>query len=216
MRRIKGFTLLELLIGLTLLGFIMALLFGGFRLATKSRDAVEQHAGQNAREQASIAFVRRVLGSVQPLRLTRLPGRPLAFAGTTDRLVLVAPLAEQAGLRTIELAFEPGRGAFRLLMRNGPPPYGSASLLDPVAGTDSRTLIDGLENAGFDYFGSLRPQEPARWHTAWDNPIQLPALIRMKLLRRDGHPVDLVVATTIDADPAAQSSIVAGPAGILR
>ena len=38
----RGFSLLELLIGLTLLGFILTLLFGGFRLASKSWDSISE------------------------------------------------------------------------------------------------------------------------------------------------------------------------------
>lgn len=203
MRRAAGFTLLELLIGLVLLGFIMALLFGGFRLAIDSWDAVETHAQRSTDDQAALAFVRRVLGSAQPLRLQRLRGQPLAFSGQTDRMVMVAPLSEQIGLRTIALAIDRQTGttasALRLVLREGPPPYAVGHLLEPLADADDRTLIGDLEGADFAFFGAIKPKEPAVWHAAWESAEQLPALIRIRLVRRDRDPVELVVATTIDA-----------------
>lgn len=219
MKRVAGFTLLELLIGLALLGFIMALLFGGFRLAVDSWDAVETHAQRTADDHATLAFVRRVLGSAQPLRLARLPEQPLAFAGQPDRVVLVAPLTEQVGPRTIALAIDRQTGegsatspALRLVLREGPPPYAAGDLLDPLAAVGDRTLIGDLQDADFAFFGAARPGEPARWHAVWGNAAQLPALIRMRLTRREGDPVDLVVATTIDASREARVRIVVGGA----
>lgn len=213
MNKADGFTLLELLIGLTLLGFIMALLFGGFRLATQSWDSVETHALHTADEQAAFAFVRRVLGNVQPLRLNRLPGQPLAFAGQSDQLTLVAPLTEQTGLRTIVLAIErqdAGPAPYRLVLRDGPPPYEVVQLRDPVANAPGRLLIGNLQTARFEFFGRGQPGEPARWHDTWQHPEHFPDLIRLQMERPGSAPGEVIAATVIEADRSARVRITVG------
>ena len=66
MRAARGFSLLELVIGMTLLGFIVALLFGGFRLAANSWDAVETRVERTNDQQLARALVRRLLEQMQP------------------------------------------------------------------------------------------------------------------------------------------------------
>lgn len=216
MKHTSGFTLLELLIGLVLLGFIMVLLFGGFSLATRSWEAVESRALDAADEQAASAFVRRVLGGVQPLRMHHLPGQPLAFSGQSDRLILVAPLTEQTGLRTIELAVVRQAGpaaSYELVLRDGPPPYGFANLLDVLAEAKPRTLIDDLAEVHFEFFGTTGPAEGSRWQAVWQSAENLPALIRMRLVRRgEAEAVDLIAATMIAADRSARVRITVGGA----
>lgn len=215
MKQAYGFTLLELLIGLTLLSFILTLLFSGFRLAINSWDAVENHVQHDSQQQSSIALLRRLLGALEPVRQKRLTGQPLAFAGHPNRLVMVSLLTEQVGLRTIELSIESQEGevasTLRLVLRDGPLPYESMRLIDLVTDVNGRTLIDGLQSARFHYFGSLRPGEEAGWHDVWESADALPALVHVKFIRKDDVPIDLMVATMISADRNAVVRITAGP-----
>ncbi len=215
MKRVGGFTLLELLIGLTLLGFMLALLFGGFQLAIRSWDTVETHVQRDSEKYAALAVLRRLLGTVEPLRQKRLAGQPLVFAGGPNRLVMVASLTEQVGLRTIDLAIEPQGGGQasmqRLILRDSPPLFDAMRLPKLIDDVRGRTLIDDMRRARFRYFGAMRPGEQVQWHDVWENANELPALIHMQFALNAGDPVDLVVATTISADRNALVRITAGP-----
>lgn len=215
MRRAAGFTLLELLIGLTLLGFILTLLFGGFRLAVNSWDAVESHLDKGSERHAALALLRRLLGSIEPIRQKGLSGQPLMFAGGPDKLVLVASLTGQVGPRVIELAFEPdpdaAAAAQRLVLRDGPLSYITARSVDAGSDARNRTLLGELRDAAFRYFGATRPGEQPGWHESWVSAEELPRLIGIRFVGKDAGATGLVVATTISADRAAQVRITAGP-----
>ena len=64
--RQQGFTLLELLIALTLLGLILVLLFGGLRLGVRSWDASQQQIDTLNSLRSLESFLRREMSVAQP------------------------------------------------------------------------------------------------------------------------------------------------------
>lgn len=225
--RCRGFTLLELLIGLVLLGFMLALLFGGFRLATNTWNAIETRLERSTDEQAGLALVRRLIGSMQPLRWVRTLGQPLTFSGQSMRLAAVAPLTESVGLRLIELTIEaqpyanndspldPSRGRQRpsqqLVLREQALNYDSERFDDDLPRVAEHRLIGDIGTASFSYFGAEVPGELPDWHSDWKNPEQLPKLVRLRIDGREGNPIELVVATMVSGDRTAAARITAGP-----
>ena len=89
----KGFTLLELLISMTLLGMILVLLFGGLRLGMRSWDAVEQQADTLNLVRSVENFLRTEMARVQPYRWKTAPGQPLAFVGERNKVSFVTQAA---------------------------------------------------------------------------------------------------------------------------
>jgi general secretion pathway protein J len=224
--RCRGFTLLELLIGLVLLGFMLALLFGGFRLATNTWNAIETRLERSADEQAGLALVRRLIGSIQPLRWVRTVGQPLTFAGQEGRLAAVAPLTESVGLRLIELTIEAQPFASNDAPRNNPQAwqrpgqqlvlreqalnYDAERFDDFLARSTGHRLIGDIGTASFSYFGAEKPGELPDWHNEWKNPEQLPKLIRLRIDSGEGGAIELVVATMISGHRTSARTSVLG------
>ena len=199
----RGFTLLELLIGMTLLGFILALLFGGFRLAANSWDAVQARVERTNDQQLARALVRRLLAQMQPLRWKKAVNQPIAFIGERNVLRSVAPLTAQAGaggLRLIELGEESGeatgtgKGPLRLVLRHAPLRYDAEGFADGLSGAKSHLVLRDLDTLEFSYFGPEKRGEPPHWQDAWTNQQQLPQLLRLRLGSRDTGWAELVVA----------------------
>lgn len=210
MNTARGFTLLELLIGMTLLGFILALLFGGFRLAVTSWDAVETRTERTNDEQLARALVRRLLAQVQPIRWKQAVNLPIAFVGGPGILRALAPLTAQAGaggLRVIELGQEheaataTGKGQLRLVLRHAPVRYDVADFAARLDEARSYLVLGNLDAVEFSYFGPEKKGEPPRWQDTWTNPEQLPQLVRLRLKSREEGWSDLVVALML-APPA--------------
>ncbi|MBR9828646.1 MAG: prepilin-type N-terminal cleavage/methylation domain-containing protein [Oceanospirillales bacterium] len=90
--RIGGFTLLELLITLVLMGLVMLLLFTGLRVSTRSWEAVDRQQ-QTVSEQYQLQQVlRRLLSQARNLRVRDSEGRvQAAFNGAATELTFVAP-----------------------------------------------------------------------------------------------------------------------------
>jgi prepilin-type N-terminal cleavage/methylation domain-containing protein len=220
MNNSRGFTLLELLIGMTLLGFILALLFGGFRLAANSWNAVEERAERAADEQAGRAVVQRLVTYAQPLHWKLPTGPRLAFEGQPEALRLVAPLGGQIGLRVVELAVEPDDSpdphgtpgaAVRIVLRHGSLRYDIEQFAESVRDQTGRPLLGGLREATFSYFGPEKRGDTAQWLGQWTNPEQFPALVRLHLVPRNAAPIDLDMVPMANGDRSATSRITAGP-----
>ena len=215
----RGFTLLELLIGMTLLGFILALLFGGFRLAANSWNAVEDRAERAADEQAGRSLVRRLVTQAQPLHWKLPTGQPLAFEGQREALRLIAPLAGPIGLRVVELAIEPDDRpehpgpAVRLVLRHGSVRYDIEQFAETVRGQQGHPLLAGLREATFSYFGPEKRGDTPQWLEQWSNPEQFPTLVRLHLAPKNAAPVDLdmVPMASGENNVGARVRLTAGP-----
>jgi len=208
MNAARGFTLLELLIGMTLLAFILAMLLGGFRLAASSWDAAEARVERTNDQQLARALVRRLLAQMQPVRWRKAVNQPIAFVGERKVLRAVAPLTGQAGaggLRLIELGLESGeqdqngKGMLRLVLRHAPLRYDAEDFAGGFSETKSYVVLDNLDSMEFSYFGPEKRGEPPRWQDAWTNQEQLPQLVRLRLGSRDTGWADLVVAPVLGA-----------------
>lgn len=209
MRAARGFSLLELVIGMTLLGFIVALLFGGFRLAANSWDAVETRVERTNDQQLARALVRRLLEQMQPLRWKKAVNQRIAFVGEREVMRGVAPLTGQAGaagLRLIELRRESGEpahagrsGPLRLVLRHAPVRYDAEDFAGGLGEAGSHLVLGDLDTLEFSYFGPEKRGEPPRWQDVWTNPEQLPQLVRLRLGSRDKGWAELVVAPVVGA-----------------
>lgn len=204
MNRGRGFTLLELLIGMTLLGFLLALLFGGFRLAAQSWDAVEVRVEDTNDEQLARALVRRLLTQLQPVRWKKAINQPIAFVGDRTGLRAVAPLTGQAGvggLRLIQLTgedtTESGKGPMRLVLRHAPLRYDADDFGQGLAEARDHTVLSGLQTVQFSYFGSTKRGETPSWRDDWGNAEQLPQLVRIRLDAAEAGWSDVIVAPKV-------------------
>ena len=77
-----GFTLMELLVALLLLGMISTMALGGVRLGARTWETVTVKAGENGRMQTVRAFLSRELAQAVPVLVTdRGGGTRLAYEG---------------------------------------------------------------------------------------------------------------------------------------
>ena len=202
----RGFTILELLIGMTLLGFILALLFGGFRLAATTWDSVDTHLERTTQEEMARALVRRLLGQMQPLRWKKAKNQTVTFIGERQRLVAVAPLTGQAGssgLRVIELIAGASSGedkqSARLTLRHAPLRYPADDFSMPLEGARVFVVLDDLTKVQFDYFGAETKGAEPHWQETWSDTASLPRLVRVRMASPDGGWADVVVAPMVNA-----------------
>lgn len=213
MNRNLGFSLMELLIGMTLLGFLLAILYGGFRLAANSWDATERRTAVAADQEAGRSAIRRLITEAQPFHLRNARGQqPLAFEGRSDSLRLVAPLG-QIGPRAVELAIvnEAGAKDLKLVLRHGPVRFEAEQFTDVIDDRSSHKVLGDLSNATFAYFGPEKPGDPPAWRNQWLDQERFPVLIRLHLASSDGTALDLDVAPMISGNRLANMRITAGP-----
>jgi general secretion pathway protein J len=175
-----GFTLLELLIALTLMSLLTVVILGA--LGTGAR--VWEHASveQQVVEETVVArkFLRRWLEQAYPLVDRSEPLRPIvAFQGTKERLDLVAPVP--GGIMPGGLAYYS-----IVVQRNG----ARSDLLvtmrheradENVVAHSASVLIEDISDMSVAYFGVQRSTEPEQWHDVWTEATSLPALVRISI-----------------------------------
>lgn len=204
-----GFTLLELLVALLLMGLISTLALGGVRLGARTWETVSEKAGNNGRTQMVRAFLRRELSQAVPVFTPDSGGNDqLAYDGGRDSLLFVAPLALHFGLggfQRLELAiiddpqeFEAGKQL--ILTRR---PFHRDEALDRDDEDDElHILLDGIEEAEFAYRES--GGEGGAWSSEWRDRDGLPALVRLRVTfkgERQAVWPDLLVAGRITTPP---------------
>lgn len=198
----SGFTLVELLVALTLLALISVMLVGTLRFAHTAWERADAATDRLQRTELAMNVMRRLLQQAYPLAVAGV-NRPhaVAFSGNADGVLFLAPPAavlSLGGLQLNWLSIEHDGTDARLVLRWRPfdrasetwPPQTSAGDFAEVV------LADHVEGARLAYFAPDpdAPQTPPWWHSDWNDAAQLPDLVR---LSGAGTLPDLVAALRI-------------------
>lgn len=167
--RQAGFTLLELLVGLTLMGFLAVLLATSLRSGLDVTSRVEARAtGARAMIEAHRTF-RDLVETAFPLRADDAHGANTRFRGTRISLDLVGPArAEAPG------GSPAGLTAYRLDL--------SSDTIALIGPRGLRHVVAALPGgASLAYFGPPGRNEPARWLADWKDRPAFPLLVRLRV-----------------------------------
>ncbi|TDR48777.1 general secretion pathway protein J [Tahibacter aquaticus] len=184
-RRSAGFSLLEVMLAITLLALLLAGAMGGITAATRAMHAGEQNIERTNRMRVAQEFIRRELGRSLPLAFGQEhgSGANFVFQGENDFIRFVAPMPGHLSrggpyVQTLELAR--GRNGLQLLfthnMLNG---YD----LDKLKPQDSEAvmLLDGIRRGKFEFRKYDDQNELEDWKDEWENPSMLPVMVRIEL-----------------------------------
>jgi general secretion pathway protein J len=203
-----GFTLLELLIAITLLGLLMAALFAGLQLGARAWERGEERLDQSARLQVVQGFLRDRLMQANPLDGVEdgTGRRRLTFEGTPEALRFVTVMPEHlgAGFTEFVLTLVDQDDARHLIVRWRP-----FEVSDPIpatadAGPQIKVLLEEIENLQLSYYGAPGRELPAAWYEQWLEASVMPELVRLRVSFAPGDPrywPDLIVAPMTDAVP---------------
>ena len=206
--RQHGFTLLEMAIGITLLGFLLVLLYGGLRLATRGWEA-GTGAVERASAQAAVAnYLRRQLAMAYPLRWKADNGvQKIAFEGDAQGMRFAAPIHAHLGPGGVQLlAIETvdadvGR---RLQMRWRTPEH-ELRAFEFKAPPEPVTLLDRLDAVEFAYYGAQNKDTEPAWHDEWRSEAYVPRLVRIQTRPKEGEAwPEIFVELKLAADASCQ------------
>jgi general secretion pathway protein J len=188
----RGFTLLELVIAITLMGLVLVVLYSGLRLGLNSWDRGEQQADASNRQRLALEFLRRQLAqSMTVYRTNDKQERTVVFTGQPNLIEFVAPMRIEAGQSGLyRLRLELANSQLQIRFR----PY---SPHDPITGNERELVVlDGVSALEWAYFGPERDYdpEPPRWRPDWVSSERRPQLVRLNLTVQGEPWPDLVVA----------------------
>jgi general secretion pathway protein J len=198
-----GFTLMELLVAITLLGLLSLVLTGSLRFGLNAWARGADHAEGIDDALMVQDFLRRTIGDAYPLFLPGDPTRGNGFVdfdGTRDslRFLAGAPIALGGrGRVRFGLTLAKGKERSDLLVTSTP------ELSDATAPPARKILLREVEAIELVYFGTKRGEKQAAWHDAWSAEPALPQLVRLKVRFPQGDTrvwPDLIIAPRITAD----------------
>ena len=178
-RHQRAFSLVEVLLAITLFSVITTLLYGGLYTAGRQWRATDARLEINEAQRLADNVVRRYVSQTVPLFMATEDESRLYFKGEPNTLEFVAQLpAHQgaAGLHflTLETRWQDDGYAFVLAYR--------PVVMDAMAAdANELVLIDAVQNAEFAYYGKADTDEDAAWHRAWLPDKYLATLIRVRL-----------------------------------
>lgn len=187
LRRPGGFTLVEVLAALLVLGLVVGGLAQGIRFGLEAWGRATSMADTADTLDAVDRTLRQLIAQAHPGTATR----PTAFAAEQGRLALVTMLPDLPGMqaRPVEATLLVD-AAGRLVLRWRP--YLNARRLRPVAFTEA-TLLRGVAGLELGFWRADRG-----WTGRWD-AAELPSLVRVRLVFAGVRRwPDLVVAPGLD------------------
>ena len=194
----KGFTLIEILIAITLLGIMMVLLFGSLRIGAKNWDAGEEKIVETSQITIVQNFLRTYLASAIPADDFNEDEPVFSFVGSGDSIQFASTLPPY-GVRK-------GQHLFKLFLKD----EGDTTSLNVSVQTfypleeeevkDDIVLLENIEKLEINYFGPDEFGEGTQWDTKWEEKRVLPRLIQIDIQLKDKPPWPaLRVATRIEA-----------------
>lgn len=210
-----GFTLLELLVAMTVLGVLTGLLATGLSFGARIWEREQTQLEQWAEMQAVQDVLRRMVGEAWPLNVPTVADKQgVAFVGSSNSIEFLGPPPAQSqagGIYQYGLLSRIGPNGASLVLTwrlHGPDGTqrqgrrGSAGRIRRQESGDYKevVLVDGVANVEFSYFGGGGDDIKPRWNNRWEDAAQLPLLVRMHVQFPAGDRrrwPDLVVALAI-------------------
>jgi general secretion pathway protein J len=204
-----GFTLIEVMVTLTVLGFILLIIFGAFRLGLSAWDKGESAKEEYQRVRIISQLISRQIKSVVPFKIKtkKAEGDYLAFEGKAHSLKFVSAFPMRAKqsegfVYAIYEFKEGGREGGRLVV------YEQRVLNRDFFADEPRedlgvSMLEGISNVRFEYYREEDPEnkKPEEWVEKWDakEEKELPRALRMVITRENGKKGGEEIPITIQA-----------------
>lgn len=204
----RGFTLLEMLVAITVFGLLVSMVYGMLRLGSRGWEAGGERIEQADAMRVGWTFLHRALSNARDVKSLQEDSEGLHFRGGEDSLEFVADMPAYlgtGGLHVVSLAVEdadlrPGEeGPDRRLALHRIPllDYDQEGFEEKL---QSAVLVDQLESLQIDYFGALQDDdarardEGAEWHREWIESATLPVLVRIRVQPYGRDPWPILIA----------------------
>ncbi len=204
--RQRGFTLVELVLAMALLGVMLLLLYAGLSFALRGWDAAGASGQVTADRRLGESFLRREVMELFPMRWKDPMAYRIAFSGEPQRMRFVssrAPGASQGGLSLVSVQVEsdPRTRTRNLVMRRAMPDDDAKDFSPLDRAGEPSVLVEDVASVSFSYFGAQSDFATPRWEDSWDYQ-RLPYLVRLRMKAGDGSPLPEIVMRVVLGEEA--------------
>ncbi len=175
--RSKGFTLLELMISITMIAIIAAIVFAAMRLGFRSVEGGEKKIESLERTRTSITIVESQIQSQIPLTADTDKGRTFIFTGSKEFLQFPTNYSiwgGEKGYVTVTYSVETGDNRRQSLR--------ASETIVGLEGTRETMLFKDLDAINFEYFYKGPTDEEGKWVDEWEDVTMTPEKVRLHVV----------------------------------
>ena len=195
----RGFTLVEVMVALTLFSLVLTLIFSGLRASGKSWERSEVQIDNTDNLRLELAFVRKTLGEAVPLVLLDGKQNPVVFKGEPDAIYFTAQLPSHRGggglyLLSLSTVAHEHKRDLQLAYQSISPAL-DLDQLDTGYDRKTLTLMTDIDALVFSYYGNEEVGKDPVWSDTWRNQQNLPlvARIHIEAANKERYVPDLLV-----------------------
>lgn len=197
--RNRGFTLVEILVALTLFSLVLAMIFSGLHSSSKSWKKSEAQVAENDTRRLDLGFVRKQLAQAVPLVLLDGKDNSVLFKGNNDAIQFISDLPDHrggGGLYVLSLGITQNDQSEDLTLGYRPV---TTDIDLNIPGNDDQekniTIMKDIDTLEFSYYGSEDDKTNPEWTDEWRAKQKMPELIRIHIepVREDKYIPDMIV-----------------------
>ncbi len=194
-RQQSGFTLLEVIVAVTISAILVSLVYGSIRISSRSLEAAQTQIEDSDAMRIGWQFLQRALNGARIINDSVDESGGILFDGGNHKLSFVADMPGYLGLGglyiiTIEKRVELFQSKL-LLSRIPLSEHGQTTTnYQP----QTAVLVDDLKNIDIHYFGSLQQNTLPGWHSNWHKMERLPLLVKIQITPNKTSPWPLLIA----------------------
>ncbi|MCH7696441.1 MAG: prepilin-type N-terminal cleavage/methylation domain-containing protein [Proteobacteria bacterium] len=188
-QQVTGFTLVEILIAMTLFSFTLVLIFSALYSTSRTWQISNRQIDTNDEQRLELAFIRKQISQAIPLNLIDGKENQLLFKGETDAIHFTSSLPAHrggGGLYFLSLLMS-GNNAHQDLTLHYQPVRPDSDLFNNPDSEEVQTmsLIKNIEDVEFFYYGNQANDDEPRWYSQWDIKDKLPELVKVQITSVD-------------------------------
>ena len=213
---VTGFSLVELLLALSLMSMLLALAYGGLRASTRATDKGQAILEDSSRIRMAHQFVRKQLNQMAPLVFAESDDQQerTVFEGEAKKIRYVAPMPGYLGFggpQVQELAVVSADESYALVLSHAllqEFEEENLYLRDPIV------LIESIEFAEFSFLGRDETGELTAWTTQWEQNEMIPEAVSLEIeFTEDVYIRWPLLTASVRVDPSALNDLAAGLLG---
>ncbi|MBW2050033.1 MAG: prepilin-type N-terminal cleavage/methylation domain-containing protein [Deltaproteobacteria bacterium] len=202
---VAGFTLLELLISLSIVGLILIIVFGALRIGSRAWERGERDVETHQRQRIVLELMGQQLASASPQEIRVGEEKPFYFKGDERSVAFTSRVAVLPTNRfgTVFVQYqvgeaEGGEGESLSFYEKRALFSGAPKGMDEPEEEDFLLLIPYMESLRFEYLGPPEGEEEdaPQWQEAWDPETDkgLPLGVRVSLVEKANMPPMRILA----------------------
>jgi general secretion pathway protein J len=210
-----GFTLIEVLVTLTILGFILLIIFGAFRLGASAWNRGESKKEEYQKVRIISQLISRQIKSAVPYKIKteKAEGDYLAFEGKAHSIKFVSAFPMKSrkaeGFVYAVYEFKEGEGEKGRLILYEQRVLNKDFFAEDLKEELGISILERISNVRFEFYREEDPDEnkPEEWVEEWNakEENKLPKALRMIITQKNGKATGEEFPITIQASlPAYQ------------